>query len=57
MQQFNLGFFNFMMVQKKYEYSKNGTLNSEFGSFPGPGTCGMILRYLISYMKYSTLHY
>ena len=57
MQQFNLGFFNFMIVQKKYEYSKNGTLNSEFGSFPGPGTCGMILRYLISYMKYSTLHY
>lgn len=42
---FDLGFFNFMMVQKGYVFNKRHTLNFKFWSFPRPAICCMILSH------------
>lgn len=42
---FNLGFFDLMMVRKRYTFSRNRTLIFEFTSFCGLVTCVTILSY------------
>ena len=43
LQCFNLGFFNFTVVQKRYTFSRNHTSNFEFWSFPKLAICSTIL--------------